>query len=84
LLFCFPFSAVRPKPLKDRSVRKFVLLILLAAFAAAFAPVSAEAHPGVACKRVWYRGHLVRRCRQQPLPRHHHHRPPPHRRGNYV
>jgi hypothetical protein len=56
-------------------VRKFVSLILLAAFAAAFAPVSAEAHPRVVCKRVWYRGHLVRRCRQVP---------PPHHRGNYV
>jgi hypothetical protein len=67
--------------LKDRSVRKFVSLILLAAFAAAFAPVNAEAHPRVVCKRVWYRGHLVRRCRQVPPP---HHRRPPYHRGNYV
>ncbi|MGF7132393.1 hypothetical protein P3T40_003876 [Paraburkholderia sp. EB58] len=65
-------------------MRKFVSLILLAAFAGAFAPVSAEAHPRVVCKRVWYRGHLVRRCRPVPPPRHHHRRPPPHHRGNYV
>jgi hypothetical protein len=72
--------------LKDRSVRKFVSLILLVASAAAFAPVTAEAHPRVVCKREWYRGHLVRRCRQVPPPHHHRHhrRPPPHRKPNYV
>jgi len=52
------------------------------AFATAFAPVTAEARPRVVCKHVWYRGHLVRRCRQVPPPRHH--RQPPHRRPNYV
>jgi hypothetical protein len=66
---------------EDRSVRKFVSLILLATFVAAFAPVNAEARPRVVCKRVWYRGHLVRRCRHVPPP---HRRPPPPRRPNSV
>ncbi|MGF6642020.1 MULTISPECIES: hypothetical protein [Paraburkholderia] len=65
-------------------MRKFVLLILLATFVAAFAPVTAEARPRVVCKHVWYRGHLVRRCRQVPPPRHHRHRRPPHRQPGYV
>lgn len=60
-------------------MRKIISLCLLAAtLATVLAPVSAEAaYPRMVCKRVWVRGHLVRRCRPAPPPRHYQQRPRP-------
>ncbi|CAH2806350.1 MAG: hypothetical protein CPDRYMAC_6290 [uncultured Paraburkholderia sp.] len=46
-------------------------LMLLAATAATFEPVTAKAHSRVVCKRVWVHGHPSRRCYRVYSHRHH-------------
>lgn len=67
-----------------RKLVSSVLLTVSVASALFFAPATAEAHARLVCKRVWYRGHLVRRCRHVPAPRHHNHQRPPTHRATYV
>lgn len=66
-----------------RKMLSLVLLTISVTSALFFSPAMAEAHTRLVCKRVWHRGHLVRRCRPVAPP-HHYRRQPQHRRPNYV